>query len=99
MLTLYHQFTQVERGLKSRESAPVLVHCDNGSTRTGTFIASVNAIQQLDLERKVDIFQIVRNLRNSRPCMVPSLDLYILCFKIISSYILSYEENSYSNFV
>eukprot|EP00800_Vazella_pourtalesii_P014468 TRINITY_DN3682_c0_g1_i1.p1 TRINITY_DN3682_c0_g1~~TRINITY_DN3682_c0_g1_i1.p1 ORF type:complete len:1204 (+),score=133.75 TRINITY_DN3682_c0_g1_i1:501-3614(+) len=99
VLTLYHQFNQVERGLKSKEAVPILVHCDNGSTRTGTFIASINAIQQLELERKVDIFQIVRNLRNSRPCMVPSLDLYIFIFKLIASYIQSYEEKAYANFV
>ncbi|KAI6649681.1 hypothetical protein LOD99_6471 [Oopsacas minuta] len=99
LLSLYNQFTQVERGIKSKESPPILVHCDNGVTRTGTFIASINSIQQLQLERKVDIFQIVRNLRNSRPCMVPSLDLYILLFKLISKYIQSYEEKAYANFV
>ncbi len=49
---------------------PVLVHCDGGVSRTGTYIAIDNALDQAARESVVDIAGTVCQLRRQRMKMV-----------------------------
>ena len=45
----------------------------DGGNRSGTFIACMNAFDQLKAEQAVDIFQIVRRLKLVRPQFVETM--------------------------
>ncbi|KAL4233515.1 hypothetical protein ACF0H5_008196 [Mactra antiquata] len=51
-------------------SGPMVVHCSNGTGRTGTFIAVDTVLQYLRNNNDVDIFNIVLEMRNHRSNMV-----------------------------
>jgi protein tyrosine phosphatase len=58
---------------------PILVHCSDGAGQTGTFIASDYTIQKLNKERKVDIFELIKELRLQRTSLVETKEQYIFC--------------------
>ena len=49
---------------------PILIHCDGGVGRTGTFIAIDIALSQAAQESVVDVANIVCQMRNQRMKMV-----------------------------
>lgn len=61
---------------KSQKAAPVLVHCDDGSTRSGLVVALWNLLDCADTEKMVDVFQVVKMLRKERQGMFRSMDQY-----------------------
>jgi netrin-G3 ligand len=58
---------------------PIAVHCSAGIGRTGTFIAIDYSFQKLQVERSIDIFNLVKEMRKQRPFMVQTLEQYIFC--------------------
>ncbi|XP_076799411.1 tyrosine-protein phosphatase Lar-like isoform X1 [Clavelina lepadiformis] len=74
----------------------MLVHCRDGIGRTGVFCALMNLIERLKAEHRIDVFRAVKDLRDMKPGMVPSVELYKLCFKLLQQYLSSFE--IYSNF-
>uniref|UniRef100_A0A1A8G7Y0 Receptor-type tyrosine-protein phosphatase C n=1 Tax=Nothobranchius korthausae TaxID=1143690 RepID=A0A1A8G7Y0_9TELE len=61
---------------ESQKGVPVVVHCDDGSSRSGIFCALWNLLDSADTEKLVDIFQVVKTLRKERQGMMSSLDQY-----------------------
>ncbi|XP_072048343.1 receptor-type tyrosine-protein phosphatase S-like [Amphiura filiformis] len=53
----------IERMQKQKKDARVAVHCIDGMSVSGTFIAIVSALDRLAAERSVDIFQTLKRLR------------------------------------
>ncbi|XP_078012547.1 receptor-type tyrosine-protein phosphatase V-like isoform X2 [Phascolarctos cinereus] len=66
-----------ERIQAAPSTAPTLVHCSAGVGRTGTFVALVRLLQQLQEEQMVDVLHTVYTLRQSRPLMIQTLAQYI----------------------
>uniref|UniRef100_A0A8C6P2Q4 Receptor-type tyrosine-protein phosphatase C n=1 Tax=Nothobranchius furzeri TaxID=105023 RepID=A0A8C6P2Q4_NOTFU len=60
----------------SQKGVPVVVHCDDGSSRSGIFCALWNLLDSADTEKLVDIFQVVKTLRKERQGMMSSLEQY-----------------------
>uniref|UniRef100_A0A1A8RX93 Receptor-type tyrosine-protein phosphatase C n=1 Tax=Nothobranchius rachovii TaxID=451742 RepID=A0A1A8RX93_9TELE len=60
----------------SQKGVPVVVHCDDGSSRSGIFCALWNLLDSADTEKMVDIFQVVKTLRKERQGMMSSLEQY-----------------------
>uniref|UniRef100_A0A1A8DMD3 Receptor-type tyrosine-protein phosphatase C n=1 Tax=Nothobranchius kadleci TaxID=1051664 RepID=A0A1A8DMD3_NOTKA len=60
----------------SQKGMPVVVHCDDGSSRSGIFCALWNLLDSADTEKLVDIFQVVKTLRKERQGMMSSLEQY-----------------------
>ncbi|XP_069077557.1 uncharacterized protein [Pleurodeles waltl] len=58
-------------------NSPALVHCSAGVGRTGTFIALDHIIFQMEIEKTIDIYSIVHNLRMHRALMVQTGAQYI----------------------
>ncbi|ESO04681.1 hypothetical protein HELRODRAFT_191688 [Helobdella robusta] len=52
---------------------PVIVHCDDGQTISGMFVALCQIREQLQEEHEVDVFQIVRSIVCTRPGTFPHL--------------------------
>ena len=55
--------------------ASISIHLifSDGGNRSGTFIACMNALDQVKIEQATDIFQIVRRLKLVRPQFVETL--------------------------
>ncbi|XP_074490897.1 receptor-type tyrosine-protein phosphatase C isoform X2 [Sebastes fasciatus] len=61
---------------KSQRSMTVVVHCNDGSTRTGVFCALWNLLDSAETEKLVDVFQVVKTLRKERQGMLSNLEQY-----------------------
>ncbi|XP_078114764.1 receptor-type tyrosine-protein phosphatase C isoform X2 [Sander vitreus] len=63
-------------GRKSQKTMPVVVHCNDGSSRSGIFCALWNLLDSAETEKLVDVFQVVKTLRKERQGMLSSLEQY-----------------------
>ncbi|XP_043942806.1 receptor-type tyrosine-protein phosphatase C-like [Protopterus annectens] len=73
----------VEEGAYEK-SIPVLIHCSDGSTRTGIACALWNLLDCADTEKVVDIFQTVKTLRRERIGLFSSFEHYKFLYEIIA---------------
>ncbi|XP_077969700.1 uncharacterized protein LOC120330702 isoform X2 [Styela clava] len=82
--------------LSNSENKTTLVHCSDGSGRTGTFCAISNLIERLKNENRVDVFRTVKDLRDQRPMMVRTVGQYEFCYQAVSDFLQSFD--LYGNF-
>ncbi|XP_038066628.1 uncharacterized protein LOC119736684 [Patiria miniata] len=75
---------------------PIAVHCIDGVGCSGTFCAILTLLDQLAVEKDVDVFQAVKKLRITRAGMVNSLAQYQLCYQVIQTYLDS--DSIYENY-
>uniref|UniRef100_A0A8C1QDV7 Receptor-type tyrosine-protein phosphatase C n=1 Tax=Cyprinus carpio TaxID=7962 RepID=A0A8C1QDV7_CYPCA len=61
---------------KTNRNVPIVVHCNNGSSRTGIFCALWNLLDSAYTEKLVDVLQEVKNLRKLRQGMVETIEQY-----------------------
>nr|CAB3265292.1 receptor-type tyrosine-protein phosphatase epsilon [Phallusia mammillata] len=71
--------------LLRRDSLPIVVHCKDGAGRSGVFCALSNLLDRCRIENKLDVFRTVKDLRNTRPLMVRTLEDYNLVYETIAS--------------
>ncbi|XP_063969951.1 uncharacterized protein LOC129282660 isoform X2 [Lytechinus pictus] len=84
--------TKVQETLKrSPEGFPVLVHCMNGVGRTGVFCSTLECIAQVNEEDAVDVFHVVKMLRNERMNFVQTEEEYSFIHELIKEYIREHE--------
>jgi receptor-type tyrosine-protein phosphatase R len=69
-----------------KSDAPVLVHCSAGVGRTGTFIAIDHAQQLLQSESKIDLIQLIKELREDRVAMVQTPQQYQFVYQACLRY-------------
>lgn len=74
----------VETVRASTKRKPILVHCSNGSDRTGVFISLFALLELLENKEPIDVFSVVRSLKSQRQKFVPRFDFYMLIYKSIS---------------
>ncbi|CAO2637004.1 Receptor-type tyrosine-protein phosphatase V [Lemmus lemmus] len=67
---------------------PTLVHCSAGVGRTGTFVALLRLLKQLEEEQTVDVFNTVYMLRLYRPLMIQTPGQYIFLHRCLLHKIL-----------
>ncbi|KAL5250784.1 hypothetical protein ACHWQZ_G016502 [Mnemiopsis leidyi] len=80
---------QVQSNQRVQEHAPVVVHCSAGGGRTGVFIAISTALERYQQEKLIDIFDLVKNLRNQRPAMVQTLEQYRFIYQVMAEFVES----------
>ena len=51
---------------------PIIIHCEDGISKTGIFMTVFNVIKELNLRKSINIFNAVKNLRKQRMNMVPT---------------------------
>ncbi|XP_051978116.1 LOW QUALITY PROTEIN: receptor-type tyrosine-protein phosphatase C [Xyrauchen texanus] len=61
---------------KIKRNIPVVVHCNNGSSRSGIFCALWNLMDSASTEKLVDVFQAVKNVRRERKGMIETIEQY-----------------------
>ncbi|XP_073718429.1 receptor-type tyrosine-protein phosphatase C [Misgurnus anguillicaudatus] len=61
---------------RKNRSIPIVVHCNNGSSRTGIFCALWNLLDCALTEKLVDVFQAVKNVRKERQGMIETFEQY-----------------------
>ena len=64
------------RIIKQKEAAPVkpiIIHCDDGISKTGVLLTIHNAVQELNQRKTINIYNAVKNLRRQRMQIVPTL--------------------------
>ncbi|KAG9483315.1 hypothetical protein GDO78_009310, partial [Eleutherodactylus coqui] len=76
---------RLEEQGKHDKSVPLLVHCSNGSQRTGTFCALWNLLESAKVEEVIDVFQTVKHLRRQRSGMVSSFEQYEFLYDTLGS--------------
>ncbi|XP_064188121.1 receptor-type tyrosine-protein phosphatase C [Anguilla rostrata] len=64
-------------------TAPLVVHCNDGSSRTGIFCALWNILDSMETEKLVDVFQVAKALRKERPGMIPSFEHYQFLYDVV----------------
>ncbi|XP_063915400.1 tyrosine-protein phosphatase Lar isoform X8 [Zophobas morio] len=73
------------------QDGPITVHCSAGVGRTGVFITLSIALERMQYEGVVDIFQTARILRTQRPAMVQTEDQYQFCYRAALEYLGSFD--------
>ncbi|XP_027631801.1 receptor-type tyrosine-protein phosphatase V [Tupaia chinensis] len=69
-------------------TGPILVHCSAGVGRTGTFVALLRLLEQLEEEKVVDVFNAVYALRLHRPLMIQTPSQYLFLHTCLLNKIL-----------
>lgn len=77
------EFTKTVATERKHPAHPMIVHCSAGVGRTGTFIALDIALQQVRSEKKINVLEIVKDLRRQRMKMVQSFSQYLLIYQCI----------------
>ena len=83
--------TQMSTGNK-----PIVVHCNDGVGRTGTFITMYSELERLKAEGVVDIAQRVKFSRIARPGIVQNVKQYTYCHECLAQYVDNFD--AYANF-
>ncbi|XP_065670304.1 receptor-type tyrosine-protein phosphatase F-like isoform X2 [Hydra vulgaris] len=88
--------SEVTKSQQSLGNDIIAVVCNNGVSRSGTFISCINAIEQSQIEELVDVFQVVRRAQLSQPQFVQNLLQYEFVYKLVKHYLETF--STYSNF-
>lgn len=67
---------------------PIVIHCSAGVGRTGTFCCLSNSIEQLNLAGTVDVFSMVKKIRDQRAFSVQTPEQYQFCYTGIVEYVI-----------
>lgn len=70
---------------KSQRNNPMVVHCDDGSSRSGVFCALWNVLDSAESEKLVDVFQVVKTLRKERQQMLSTLAQYRFLYDAVEA--------------
>ncbi|XP_076346363.1 receptor-type tyrosine-protein phosphatase S-like isoform X3 [Tachypleus tridentatus] len=73
---------QVERWYRRTSGGPIAIHCMNGASRCGLFCATSCICDQIKTEHLMDIFQVVKWIRNNRPEFIYCLEQYKFCYEV-----------------
>ncbi|KAJ8310997.1 hypothetical protein KUTeg_011442, partial [Tegillarca granosa] len=79
--------------ISTNNSGPAIIHCGDGSDRTGVFIA-FDAISQCSYRNEItDICQLVTDMRKNRMNMVATEECYVFLHKLFLEYLLFRDTN------
>ncbi|CAH1364489.1 unnamed protein product [Tenebrio molitor] len=78
-------FMKVISGI-SKHTSPILVHCNTGCGRTGTVILCDIVLKMGQYKKQVNFAEVLKQLRNQRPCLVSTVDHYIFVHRVVVEY-------------
>ncbi|KAJ0065543.1 hypothetical protein NL108_013105 [Boleophthalmus pectinirostris] len=70
---------------KTLRVSPALVHCNDGSSRSGLLVALWNLLDSANTEKLVDVFQVVKTLRKERGNMISTLEQYQFLYDMLEA--------------
>ncbi|CAG2164374.1 unnamed protein product [Oppiella nova] len=74
---------------ESQTKSPILVQCCNGSQRCCLFIALLSLIQQIKVDKRVDVFQTARATKMQRCSAFQRFEEYAFLYTALMDYIVS----------
>ncbi|XP_062563518.1 phosphatidylinositol phosphatase PTPRQ [Armigeres subalbatus] len=80
------KFIKIIRSERKNLALPVVVHCSAGVGRTGTLIALDIILQRIQHEKKINIYETVKQLRNQRVKMVQTSEQYAFLYHACLEY-------------
>ncbi|XP_055884947.1 receptor-type tyrosine-protein phosphatase T-like isoform X2 [Biomphalaria glabrata] len=72
--------------LKQNSKGPVTVHCMNGASKSGVFVAVSLLLERLELDYEVDVYQTVKQIRINRPQLIENLEQYKFLYQVVQEY-------------
>ncbi|KAJ3647514.1 hypothetical protein Zmor_019387 [Zophobas morio] len=78
----------VKNILKMEQNTPVVVHCNAGCGRSGTYILCNILIKMGTKEKQLDFFGVLKRMRDQRAGLVSNVDQYIFSHRVILEYFL-----------
>lgn len=87
---------QLQKTQQSTGNSCIVIHCSNGSGRSGAFAALMYCIERVKLEGLVDVFQTVRTMRTHRVSVIQSLEQYQFIYMAVCNYLDCF--SNYANF-
>ncbi|KAL4236769.1 hypothetical protein ACF0H5_005154 [Mactra antiquata] len=97
-LALFELLDMVDTCQRHSGNRPVVVHCMDGAIRSGLYVAISILIERIKLEKEIDVFQTVKQLRLCRSHLVDNLEQYRYCHEIILDYMNTIKMNVPSTF-
>ncbi|XP_021710456.1 phosphatidylinositol phosphatase PTPRQ [Aedes aegypti] len=80
------KFIKIIRSERKNLALPVVVHCSAGVGRTGTLIALDIILQRIQQEKKINIYETVKQLRSQRVKMVQTSEQYAFLYHACLEY-------------
>ncbi|XP_033737460.1 receptor-type tyrosine-protein phosphatase epsilon-like [Pecten maximus] len=77
-------------------SGPITVVCRNGSSKCGIFCTVANAIENINLNQRTSLIQVVRQLQLRRPSFIGTYESYVICNREVKAHFDSLSE--YQNY-
>ncbi|XP_033097302.1 receptor-type tyrosine-protein phosphatase T-like [Anneissia japonica] len=81
----------VQRGHIPQSNRPIIIHCLDGTVRSGLFCSVYSIIDKIKEEKIVDVFQILKTLRSTCPTMVNTKVQYSFCYEAARCYLEGFE--------
>ncbi|XP_056002460.1 receptor-type tyrosine-protein phosphatase alpha-like isoform X2 [Ostrea edulis] len=72
---------------KPNQEGRILILSSDGATRCGPFCVVYNALEQIAMDKEVDIFTIARQFQVRRTEFLSTLDEYQLCHDVVAEYL------------
>ncbi|XP_063908267.1 uncharacterized protein LOC135126274 [Zophobas morio] len=76
----------VKNPLQLEQNTPVVVHCNAGCGRSGTFILCDILIKMGTKEKQLDFFGVLKRIRDQRVGLVSNVEQYIFSHQVILEY-------------
>ncbi|XP_062581733.1 receptor-type tyrosine-protein phosphatase alpha-like [Saccostrea cucullata] len=77
-------------------TGPVVVHCLDGSEKSGLFCVLQVVLERLKIEQDVAIHQVIQQMRSVRPSIIPNVMQFEFCHDVVMEFLKQYD--AYSNF-
>ncbi|PIK62604.1 putative receptor-type tyrosine-protein phosphatase T isoform X2 [Apostichopus japonicus] len=84
--------------LQNQPDGPLVVHCIDGVGRTGMFCGLLSAMEQINKEKVVDVFQLVNKMRSCQPSILQNFEQYQFIYEALLAH-LDDDDNIYENYV
>ncbi|XP_032694400.1 receptor-type tyrosine-protein phosphatase T isoform X2 [Lontra canadensis] len=89
LLKVVRRLEKWQEQYDGREGRTV-VHCLNGGGRSGTFCAICSVCEMIQQQNIIDVFHIVKTLRNNKSNMVETLEQYKFVYEAALEYLSSF---------
>ncbi|KAK3594655.1 hypothetical protein CHS0354_003578 [Potamilus streckersoni] len=86
----------IENWQRKNKRGPTVVHCLNGSERSGLYCVVSTILERLKIDREVAISSVIRQMRIRRPQIVPNYEQFKFCHDVVAEFLNRFE--AYSNF-
>nr|KAG5706606.1 hypothetical protein BaRGS_005676 [Batillaria attramentaria] len=67
-------------------NSPIVVHCEDGATHSGMFVALSLVCERMEEEQEVDVYHTIKHIKRRRTQVVDDYDQFRFCYKTLWDY-------------